>query len=116
MRKRHGALPADTLRVLASPGKEREVLRFVADYRRLAVQVGRMQWRRFFEQGATNKYTPAKHLNGICGAVSMQMASFQSGATRGGLHWMTLGRWLPRLVAAIRPLPARMEAERARQT
>jgi putative transposase len=77
MRKRHGALRADTLRVLANPGKEREVLRFVADYRRLAVQVGRVQWRRFFEQGATNKYTPAKHLNGICGAVSVQMASYQ---------------------------------------
>jgi putative transposase len=77
MKKRHGALRADTLRVLANPGKEREVLRFVADYRRLACQVGRVHWRRFFELGATNKYTAAKHLNGICGAVSVQMASFQ---------------------------------------
>jgi hypothetical protein len=39
MRKRHGALRADTLRVVANPGKERAVLRFVTDYRRLAMQV-----------------------------------------------------------------------------
>jgi hypothetical protein len=29
MKKRHGALRADTLRVLANPGKEREVLRLL---------------------------------------------------------------------------------------
>ena len=53
------------------------MLRFVADYRRLAVELGRVQWRRFFELGATNKYTAAKHLNAICGAAPVQMASFQ---------------------------------------
>jgi len=78
MKKRHGALRADTLRVLANPGKAREVLRFVADYRRLAVQIGRVQWRQFFETGAANKYASAKHLNGICGAAPVQMASFQA--------------------------------------
>jgi putative transposase len=35
------------------------------------------QWRLFFEQGATNKRYPAKHLNGVCGAVSVQMATRQ---------------------------------------
>jgi len=77
MKKRHGALRADTLGVLANRGKEREVLRFVADYRRLAVELGRVQWRQFFETGAANKYASAKHLNGICGAAPVQMASFQ---------------------------------------
>lgn len=58
-------------------GKERTVLRFIADYRDLAVQVNRIQWRQFFENGETNKYAPAKHLNGICGAAPVQMASYQ---------------------------------------
>ncbi len=58
-------------------GKERAVLRFVADYRDLAVQVARVQWRQFFEAGGTDKYAPAKHLNGICGAAPVQMATFQ---------------------------------------
>jgi putative transposase len=77
MKKRHGALRADALGVLANPGKERKVLRFVADYRRLSVALGRVQWRRLFEHGATDKYAPAKHLNVICGAAPVQMASFQ---------------------------------------
>jgi hypothetical protein len=77
MRKRHGALRADTLRVLANPGKERALLRLVSDYRWLAMRLGRPQWRQFFERGATNKYTTAKHLNDICGAAPVQMAEFQ---------------------------------------
>jgi hypothetical protein len=77
VRKQHGPIRADTLHVLANAGKEREVLRFVADYRSLAVQIGRVQWRQFFEVGAANKYAPAKHLNGICGAAPAQMANFQ---------------------------------------
>jgi putative transposase len=78
MRKQHSAIRADTLHVLANAGKEREVLRFIADYRSLAVRIGRVQWRQFFEAGATNKYAPAKHLNGVCGAAPVQMASFQT--------------------------------------
>ena len=77
MSKRHGAIRADTLRLLANAGKERAVKCFIADYRLLAVRLGRVQWRQFFEVGAADKYTPAKHLNGICGAAPVQMASFQ---------------------------------------
>jgi putative transposase len=77
VRKQHGAIRADAFSVLANAGKEREVLRFVADYRSLAVQIARVQWRQFFETGAANKYAPAKHLNEICGAAPVQMASFQ---------------------------------------
>ena len=52
MRKRHGAIRADTLDVLANAGKERAVKGFIADYRFLAVRLGRIQWRQFFEVGA----------------------------------------------------------------
>ena len=77
MRKRHGAIRADMLRVLPNVGKKQAVLRFIADYRMLAVQIGRLQWRLVFETGGTNKYTPAKQLNHLCGAAAVQMASFQ---------------------------------------
>ena len=78
MRKKHGPLRADTLRNLANAGKDRAILRFIADDRSLAVQLGRLQWREFFANGATGKYAPAKHLNGIWGAAEVQMASFQA--------------------------------------
>ena len=58
-------------------GKLATVLGFVADYRRLATATGRVQWREFFEAGATNKYVAAKHPNGLCGAAPVQMAAFQ---------------------------------------
>jgi putative transposase len=77
MKKQHGAIRADTLQVLANDGKEQEVLRFVADYRNVAVQIGRVRWRAFFEKGVANKYAAAKHLNAICGAAPVQMASRQ---------------------------------------
>jgi putative transposase len=57
--------------------KESLVLDFVRDYRDVAVQVGRAQWRLFFETGSTNKQASAKHLTAICGATSVQMASYQ---------------------------------------
>jgi putative transposase len=78
MRKRHGAIRADTLRILPNAGKERAVQRFIADYRALVAQTGRLQWRLVFETGGTNKYAPAKHLNHLCGAAAVQMASFQA--------------------------------------
>ena len=52
VRKRHGAIRADTLDVLANAGKERAVKCFIADYRFLAVRLFRVQWRQFFEVGA----------------------------------------------------------------
>lgn len=77
MRKRHGPLRADTLQPLMNPAKERFVLDFIGDYRGLAVRVGRAQWRLFFEAGASDKQASAKHLNDICGAAPVQMASYQ---------------------------------------
>ncbi len=77
MRKKHGPLRADTLRQSMNGGKEAVVLKFIGAYRELAVQVGRVQWRLFFETGSTNKNAPAKHLNGLCGAAPVQMASYQ---------------------------------------
>lgn len=58
-------------------GKVDALLGFVRAYRVMACGVGRVQWRLFFEMGATNKYAPAKHLNGHCGAAAVQMASMQ---------------------------------------
>ena len=78
MRKKHGPLRADTLRQSMNAGKQATVLRFIRDYRNLASQLGRLQWRLFFETGATNKQAPAKHLNSLCGAASVQMASYQA--------------------------------------
>jgi hypothetical protein len=49
----------------------------ISDYCELSVQIGRVQWRLFFESGGTNKYAPAKHLNGLCGAAPVPMACYQ---------------------------------------
>ena len=77
MRKKHGPLRADTLQPMINAAKQGVVLAFIRDYRRLAVQVGRAQWRLFFETGATDNHASAKHLNAICGAAPVQMASYQ---------------------------------------
>ncbi len=77
MRKKHGPLRADTLQPVMNAAKETFVLAFIRDYRSLAVRIGRAQWRLFFEAGSTNKQAPAKHLNDICGAAPVQMASYQ---------------------------------------
>ena len=66
----------DTMRHSMNAGKERAVLQFIRDYRSLASQLGRVQWRLVFEAGGTRKTAPAKHLNAICGAAA-QMASYQ---------------------------------------
>ncbi|CAM6053377.1 unnamed protein product [Sphagnum tenellum] len=57
--------------------KESVVLDFIKDYRKLAVQISTIQWRLFFETGTTNKNHSAKHLNSICGAAPVQMATYQ---------------------------------------
>jgi hypothetical protein len=75
VRQKHGPLRADILRKSMNAAKLVTVLDFISDYRQLAVQVGRVPWRLFFESGGTNKYAPAKHLNGLCGAALVQMAS-----------------------------------------
>jgi putative transposase len=62
---------------MMNAAKERFVLDFIGDYRDMAVQIGRVQWRLFFETGSTNKQASAKHLNAICGAAPVQMASYQ---------------------------------------
>jgi len=77
MRKRHGPMRTDTMRHSMNAGKERAVLQFIRDYRSLASQLGRVQWRLVFEAGGTRKTAPAKHLNAICGAAAAQMASYQ---------------------------------------
>ena len=77
MRKRHGPLRADTLRQSMNARKEAAVLRFIVDYRKLTAQLGREQWRLFFQAGATNKHASDKHLNALCGAAPVQMASYQ---------------------------------------
>jgi putative transposase len=77
VRKQHGPLRADTLRQSMNGGKEAAVVDFIEDYRTLTVQLGHLQWRLFFETGRTNKNAPAKHLNGLCGAAPVQMASYQ---------------------------------------
>jgi hypothetical protein len=75
VRQKHGPLRADILRQSMNAAKLVTVLDFISDYRQLAAQVGRVPWRLFFESGGTNKYAPAKHLNGLCGAAPVQMAS-----------------------------------------
>ncbi len=77
MRKKHGPLRADTVAHSMNAAKESFVLDFIRDYRDVAVQIGRAQWRLFFETGSTNKQASAKHLNDICGAAPVQMASYQ---------------------------------------
>ena len=77
MRKKHGPLRADTLAHSMNAAKEGFVLDFIRGYRDVAVQVGRAQWRLFFATGGTNKQASAKHLNAICGAAPVQMASNQ---------------------------------------
>jgi hypothetical protein len=77
VRKKHGPLRADTLTHSMNAAKQGFVLDFVRDYRDMAVQIGRAQWRVFFETGSTNKQAPAKHLNDVCGAAPVQMASYQ---------------------------------------
>ena len=58
-------------------GKAKKVADFMRDFRAVATAVGAVQWRLFFEKGATNGRYPAKHLNPICGAAPVQMASYQ---------------------------------------
>ena len=58
-------------------GKAEKVAGFMRAYRRVAVAIGSIQWRLFFENGATNGRHPAKHLNPVCGAAPVQMASAQ---------------------------------------
>ena len=58
-------------------GKQAALLAFVRGLRAVACAVGRAQWRLLFEAGATNKYAPAKHLNGHCGAAVVQVATAQ---------------------------------------
>ena len=70
-------LRADRLRHSMNAGKAQAVARFVRDYRQVAVAVGRAQWRLLFENGVTNGRAPAKHLNHVCGAAPVQMASAQ---------------------------------------
>jgi putative transposase len=77
VRKKHGPLRADTLAHSMNAAKEAFVLDFIRDYRDVVVQVSRAQWRLFFETGSTNKQASAKHLNDICGAAPVQMASYQ---------------------------------------
>jgi putative transposase len=77
VRKKHGPLRADTLQPVMNAAKESFVLDFVRDYRDVAVRIGGAQWRLFFETGGTNKQAAAKHLNDVCGAAPVQMASYQ---------------------------------------
>jgi hypothetical protein len=77
VRKKHGPFRADTLAHSMNAAKESFVLDFVRGYRDVAVQVGRAQWRLFFETGGTNKQASAKPLNAICGVAPVQMASYQ---------------------------------------
>lgn len=70
-------LRADTLRHCLNPGKEAALLAFVRDYRRVAVGLGREQWRLFFESGRTTANHLDKALNSICGAAPVQMARRQ---------------------------------------
>jgi len=54
VRKKHGPLRADTVAHSMNAAKESFVLDFIRDYRDVAVQIGRAQWRLFFETGSTN--------------------------------------------------------------
>ena len=75
--KSERVLRADYLPHSMNADKEQRLARFIRDYRSVAVQIGPRQWRRLFESGAENKYLPAKDLNHIGGAASVQMASQQ---------------------------------------
>jgi putative transposase len=82
MKRREKHIRADALKVAANTGKREAVLRFVREYRHLACQLGREQWRLVFTAGGTNKYhSPPKRtreaLNAICGAAPVQMARWQ---------------------------------------
>ena len=55
----------------------RRARRFIANYRKLAPKVGQVQWRELFEKGTTNRYAAATHLNDLCGAAPVQVASYQ---------------------------------------
>ena len=77
MRKTHGPLRADTVAHSMNAAKESFVLDFIRAYRDVAVQIGRAQWRLLFETGSTDKQASAKHLNDICAAAPVQMASYQ---------------------------------------
>lgn len=71
-------LRADRLRHSMNAGKADKVAQFIRDYRAVAVAIGPIQWRLFFEHGATNGRAPAKQLNHICGAAPVQMACAQA--------------------------------------
>jgi len=58
MLNKHGPLRADTLRPIMNAAKENFVLAFIQDYRDVAVRIGRVQWRLFFEAGSTDKRAP----------------------------------------------------------
>jgi len=58
-------------------GKAQKVAGFMRDFRSVATAIGPIQWRLFFEKGATNARHPAKQLNSVCGAAPVQMASHQ---------------------------------------
>jgi putative transposase len=73
----HRTLRADRLRHSMNAGKAAKLACFIRHYRQVAVALGRVQWRLFFETGVTNGRMPAKHLNSICGAAPVQMASAQ---------------------------------------
>ena len=76
---------------LTSLFASKAVLRFVAGYRHLAVQVARVQWRQFFEAGSTNKYAP-------------------SNRSAGAGHGQAVRRAARRLRAARRAIGARLRA------
>src|SRR5215831_3652410 len=70
-------LRADYLPHSMNADKEQRLAQFIRDYRSVTDQIGPRQWRLFFESAAVNKYLPAKDLNHICGAASVQMATRQ---------------------------------------
>lgn len=73
--KPHRIIRADTLRIDPNAEKTAKVLMFIRAYRRLAVKVGREQWRLVFTTGKPAAFYPGdKALNLICGAAPVQMA------------------------------------------
>jgi|GEM_PF-2215641 len=79
--KRH--IRADTHRHSMNAAKEVVVMRFVQDYRQVATQIAKRQWRLLFEAGATDKWknddNDDKDLNPLIGvgAAPVQMARFK---------------------------------------
>jgi putative transposase len=66
---------ADTLRIDPNGEKVAKVLAFIRAYRKLAVCLGREQWRLVFETGKAAAFHPGnKTLNLFCGAAPVQMA------------------------------------------